>query len=403
MKDSLDIQGKKYISAKRVKQLFGYSSDYVGQLCRAEKLDCKMVGRSWFVNEDSIIEYKSSISEQVKEKNNEKRKKIKSDLNKFSNLNFQSHSNNNHTQFKNNNQGQIIFLLQSGSNVDVLSENILDENKSNQNINENILIKENVIAELCSNESEKDNIDEFNSIKINNIDDVNTVDEYEEKLFFGDIVATKKVSYTNNLFPIAVFILIITFVFGFSMNPNKYFKMAGNTFSNIMNEIGYSISNTYSELANNFDNAFLNVIDIDNSVATANKAIDFISDIYSDIGFSIVKGFRRTSNTLADIIYNNFLFVNPSHTVLVKDITHNEKINLPVTKSKNKIEFNGIAVVPSKNSDDQDEIIKQKIKDSFSDEVKVKPDKSGTSGVITPVFKKAEGDDFVYVLVPIKN
>jgi hypothetical protein len=40
---------------------------------------------------------------------------------------------------------------------------------------------------------------------------------------------------------------------------------------------------------------------------------------------------------------------------------------------------------------------------SFSDEVTIQPDKSGTSGVITPVFKQTDGKDFVYVLVPVKE
>jgi hypothetical protein len=62
----------------------------------------------------------------------------------------------------------------------------------------------------------------------------------------------------------------------------------------------------------------------------------------------------------------------------------------------------GIAVVSSSGTVEGDEAIKDKIKDSFSDEVMVKPDQSGTAGVITPVFRSAKGTDFVYVLVPVK-
>ena len=61
----------------------------------------------------------------------------------------------------------------------------------------------------------------------------------------------------------------------------------------------------------------------------------------------------------------------------------------------------GIAVVPS--SGEQNESIKKQIQESFSDEVKVAPDKTGTAGIIKPVFKNSEGEDYLYVLVPIKK
>jgi hypothetical protein len=63
---------------------------------------------------------------------------------------------------------------------------------------------------------------------------------------------------------------------------------------------------------------------------------------------------------------------------------------------------NGIGIFPSSNPT-ADEATKEKIMNSFSDEVTVQPDKSGTAGVITPVFRQTNGNDFVYVLVPVKE
>jgi hypothetical protein len=62
MKDIFIIEGKKYISSRRASEMSEYSSDYIGQLCRANKLDCKMVGRAWFVTEESIHLHKALIS-----------------------------------------------------------------------------------------------------------------------------------------------------------------------------------------------------------------------------------------------------------------------------------------------------------------------------------------------------
>ena len=63
----------------------------------------------------------------------------------------------------------------------------------------------------------------------------------------------------------------------------------------------------------------------------------------------------------------------------------------------------GIAVVQSSGSVSADQTLKTKIVDTFSDTVTVNPDKTGTAGVITPVFKKTNGKDFLYVMVPVKD
>jgi hypothetical protein len=52
--DELTIEGKKHISSKRAAQQSGYSKDYIGQLCRAGILRSKMVGRSWYIEEEAL-------------------------------------------------------------------------------------------------------------------------------------------------------------------------------------------------------------------------------------------------------------------------------------------------------------------------------------------------------------
>lgn len=59
----------------------------------------------------------------------------------------------------------------------------------------------------------------------------------------------------------------------------------------------------------------------------------------------------------------------------------------------------GMVVIPST---EQNEEVKQKIKEAFSDEVKVEIEDK-TSGIITPVFREKEGEKYLYILVPIKN
>ena len=62
----------------------------------------------------------------------------------------------------------------------------------------------------------------------------------------------------------------------------------------------------------------------------------------------------------------------------------------------------GGLIVISSQGQTQDEKIKEKIRESFSDEVEVEL-KDADSGVITPVFREKKGDAYMYLMVPIKN
>ena len=64
MKNSFYIyfDGEKYISSKQVAALTGYAKDYIGQLCRLEKIKCQRSGRDWLVSEKSILNYKIKLS-----------------------------------------------------------------------------------------------------------------------------------------------------------------------------------------------------------------------------------------------------------------------------------------------------------------------------------------------------
>ena len=57
MKNTLNIEGKNYISARQAAANTGYAQDYIGQLCRGGKIEGKMIGRSWFVSEQSLLNY----------------------------------------------------------------------------------------------------------------------------------------------------------------------------------------------------------------------------------------------------------------------------------------------------------------------------------------------------------
>lgn len=58
--NSVTIAEKNYVKAADIARELGYTADYVGQLCRAKKVDAQLVGRSWYVSEDSLRSHKKS-------------------------------------------------------------------------------------------------------------------------------------------------------------------------------------------------------------------------------------------------------------------------------------------------------------------------------------------------------
>lgn len=59
----------------------------------------------------------------------------------------------------------------------------------------------------------------------------------------------------------------------------------------------------------------------------------------------------------------------------------------------------GMVILPLQNGDQK---IVEKIKESFSDEVKVEIEDE-TSGFIIPIFREKEGEKYLYIMVPVKN
>ena len=62
--DELIFAGNKYISSKRASKLTGYTTDYIGQMCRGDKMDCRLVGRNWYINEEAVTKQKKSFKKE---------------------------------------------------------------------------------------------------------------------------------------------------------------------------------------------------------------------------------------------------------------------------------------------------------------------------------------------------
>ncbi len=61
----------------------------------------------------------------------------------------------------------------------------------------------------------------------------------------------------------------------------------------------------------------------------------------------------------------------------------------------------GLVVVPSTGNEVSDQEVKNNLQNVFSDQVKVSFDASGRAGVITPVFRRTAGSNYLFILAPI--
>jgi|GEM_PF-6780177 hypothetical protein len=66
--EHLDIGEKRYIKVSSAARETGYTTDYIGQLCRAKKIDAKLVGRTWYVLYDELIAHRQTRGRSSHEK-----------------------------------------------------------------------------------------------------------------------------------------------------------------------------------------------------------------------------------------------------------------------------------------------------------------------------------------------
>lgn len=58
--DTVTIDGVEYVKASVLARQHRYTADYIGQLCRANKVDAHLVGRTWYVYPPSLDTHKST-------------------------------------------------------------------------------------------------------------------------------------------------------------------------------------------------------------------------------------------------------------------------------------------------------------------------------------------------------
>jgi len=133
---------------------------------------------------------------------------------------------------------------------------------------------------------------------------------------------------------------------------------------------GYYVTSTYE------GRSALNEV-----VSYVHKTLDVSTDVMAFVGHSVTGSFggNNTANLLASL----------------KDLFGGQDIQAE--------KESGVVIVPIAHGATEIDSVRKKIQESFSDEVDVFPNDGGKSGIIKPVFKKAKGGEYLYVMVPLKE
>ncbi len=136
-------------------------------------------------------------------------------------------------------------------------------------------------------------------------------------------------------------------------------------------------------------------------VGNISLAAASIGDVFKEYGQWLGKSISEWFSSQTEEIVQNYWLLNNFLEEKIRTLSQLFRKPEKIVEEKliPKPDKEGMVVIPSTEKDQE---VKEKIKESFSDEVKVEPTDK-TSGIITPIFKEGEGQKYLYILVPIKN
>lgn len=359
MSDEFYIGEKRYISAKRASKLTGYASDYIGQLARSGKVDAQIVGRSWFVCEDSLLGYKRNVIDHEISGNSgrfKKQQSAKKAAAKSEPQNATADSRKKHAKIPQ--RLKVVPVVAYGQKLYRRMPRV----SAMPAVRIPLRIVEAPIKAIAEP----------------------VVRELAPVAVTSPYFKPELIRAAGNLFMSgAVALGLLLVIFG---SANFYRSLETGT---------NGIAGTASAILRNAGSV------VENTPAYFNAGLAAVGTAVSDDGAeSAFSRFARTA--VAKFNRSAVAFYHGVNSLIGSDPFIDMR---PVHVAKNVEDRKedasaGIVVVPSTGDKKTDEEIERHIRDSFSDEVVIEQDDDGT-GVIKPVFKSGKEDEYLYVLVPI--
>ena len=130
--------------------------------------------------------------------------------------------------------------------------------------------------------------------------------------------------------------------------------------------------------------------------AIPNQYVSWIQDKISLFGRTVANAYKNVNSAFTHMFEN----LRSRFAQKPPPSEYEDKSDMQVTDDVERQDpIQGLVVVPSTA---EDERVKEQIKQSFSDEVIVSMH-DDESGIITPIFREREGDDFLYILIPLQD
>jgi len=379
MEKELEFNGKTYISSKRAAEITGYTHDYIGQLCRSGKVEGQLVGRTRFVDKDSLLAHVRRYSGAEKAASSAA----------FSSTDDQ------------------VPQMSAGEDKNTLEEKDISSRRDADIFSHESLrtpaFTSAAIPPAIASEIPVDDTD-IRKIPITkkhrSIPSAPTARRTQASLRHAPAVAAVVPSHAAPMLALPEPIRrTLLFVAIFTIVSGGYAQLwRGDVFESA------SLSPKENATA---------IEDRNNSIAsyTATLSSGFVPDTSLEAAagasapsFSLWSSVKESASGLAAGVYRaardsySFgkqkmlaLFTKEEKTIIVNDPPRQESPSAQ----------DGMVVLPSSGDGVMDKEERERVKEYFSDEVVVVPDETGGSGIIKPVFKSGKDDEYSFVLVPI--
>lgn len=394
MNSEFYIGGKKFISSKRASKLTGYATDYIGQLVRSGKLDAQMIGRSWYVAEESLLGYKNQVIEETfsGEKQGRKRGRPRKSFV------LSATAAGVPAPAKPTRSRRVIGKV---ARVAVLAGTSVSGREAVAK-RRDLVVPKPAVTVTADKPAEHVLVTEVPAFKPKEIvaAPVRAMVPYAMQL---PVYAKPDYVRAAGNFILST-AMGVSMIFAFTLAGPLYRSLERGAVS-----FGDSFDGSLLAVSEKLDKGpeYLSagVERIGDSVKSAAGSETMLAAVESGarkLGFA--SNLKRSFDEFAVSFYR---LVNASLGLSPKmfDVPSAMLASHEVTPSEPAPQMApGVVVVPSTGDEDTDARMAEYIKSSFSDEVEVvSQSDDGTSGVVRPVFKNGKGDDYMYVLVPVRE
>ncbi len=366
MNSELLFEGKKYISSKRASQLSGYNQDYIGQLIRDSKIEARRVGRHWFVSLESL----ENQFEKIKGKSLPKGKKeIKGEKNQESRPLYLEGK-------------KFISSLEasdfSGYSRDYIGQLVREEKLEGKLVGRLWFISLPSLEKHLAKQNPKI---EDSKLAVASVEKTEQISKYEKEnvLALPSFPQKEKTIHFEKEISYPAFISKKNFSFGYrNSEASSVFHLKRLAISSVIAVVLiFGAHVVYYQINKEEIAARSNSVLASASVVSSSALDSFALDWYR-------------------FINGKFIGVNK----FFASIFGSKQLAYETGAVQQKSVPQGVVVVPN-NAQGEETV--NRIKASFSDKVGIARNPDGVTGLITPEFKKVTGDEYLYVLVPVKE